>query len=266
MPRFVLARSLLAAGLLSSACHRERAHEPAARHPAAASIPEVIQWFLGEQVRGPRTSNRGTNLGIVKLELTGEAKHDGEPRPESCAPGLTSFLPAPTGTWLGLDESGQLLRHAGERWIPVPAKISLPPIRRLLGLALLASGLELLVTTKEGAHERLSVLTMTGDQITESRALDPATLGDRREALQRFDSSRCRERTRDCLHLTATETGTVLMREPELFDDRVEITTLGEGTVLDVRYADDAGTTIELLSTAACPAPTEPSGQPEAPP
>jgi hypothetical protein len=267
MPRFVLARSLLAAGLISSACHRERAPEPAAaRQPAAASIPEVIQWFLGEQVRGPRTSNRGTNLGIVTLDVTGEAKRVGEPRPGSCAPGLTSFLPTPAGPWLGLDETGRLLRYAGERWSAVPATISLPPIRRLLALMPLAAGVELLVTTKQGAHEWLVVLTMAGDEITDSRALDPATLGDRHAALQRFNSSRCREHTRDCLHLTITETGTVLMREPELFDDRIEITTLGEGTVLDARYADDAGTKIDLLSTAACPPATEPSEQPETPP
>jgi hypothetical protein len=235
-----------------------------ARQPAA-SIPAVIEWFLGEQVRGPRTSNRGHSLGIVTLDLTGEAKRDGELRPGSCAPGLTAFLPTHTGTWLGLDESGRLLRYAGEGWSAVPAKVPLSPIRRLLALAPLAAGVELLVTTKQGAQERLAVLTVAGDEITDSRPLDPAVLGDRRAALERFDGGRCLDHTRDCLHLTSTDAGTVLMREPVLFGDRVEITILDEGTVHDVRYADEAGTRIDLLSTAACPA-EEPSREPEAPP
>ncbi len=266
MSRFVLSRSLVAAGLLATACHRERAPAPVeARQTTVASIPAVIEWFLGEQVRGPRTSNRGASLGIVTLDLTGEAKHDGAPRPGSCAPGLTAFLPTHAGTWLGLDESGRLLRYAGESWSGVPTSIPLPPLRRLLASAPLAAGVELLVTTKQGAEERLAVLTMTGDEITDSRPLDPATLGDRQAALQRFDGGRCLDHTRDCLHLTSTDAGTVLMREPELFGDRVEITILDEGTIHDVRYADEAGTKIDLLSSAACPA-AEPSPEPEAPP
>jgi hypothetical protein len=266
MLRLALARSLLAAGLLATACHRERAPEPAAARPATvASIPAVIEWFLGEQVRGPRTSNRGTNLGIVTLDLTAEAKHGGELRPGSCAPGLIAFLPTHVGTWLGLDESGRLLRYAGERWSPVPVAIALPPIRRLLALAPQATGVELLVTTKQGAEERLAVLTMAGDEITDSRPLDPAELGDRQAALQRFDGGRCLDHTRDCLHLTSTDAGTVLMREPVLLGDRVEITVLDEGTVYDVRYADGPGTRIDLLSTAACPT-ADLSTEPEAPP
>ena len=266
MRRFVRARSLLAASLVVAACHRERAPEPAVpRQPSAVSLPEVIEWFLGVQVRGPRTSNRGASLGIVTLDLSGEAKHDGELRPGSCAAGLIAFLPTHAGTWLGLDESGRLLRYTDERWSPVPAKVPLPPLRRLLALAPLAAGIELLVTTKQGAEERLAVLSMTGDEITDRRPLDPATLGDRHAALQRFDGGRCLDRTRDCLHLTSTDAGTVLMREPVLFGDRVEITKLDDGTVHDVRYADEAGTKIDLLSTTACP-PAEPSGEPEAPP
>jgi hypothetical protein len=262
--------SALVAGVLLGACRRDapsKTPEPAAAPP---TTPEVIEWLLGEQTRGPRASNRGTNLGILTLDIATDAKAGpGTPRPQTCASGLVAFIPLPTrsGDWFGLDESGSLLRHSPDGWQPVPVSQPVPALTTLVAITGAPPRFELLVTLTKDHREHLAVLVIVNGQITGIQGVDLSALPDRRTTLQRYDSGRCVAGTRDCLHVTPLDEGAVLMREPELFGDRVEVTTFEEGTVRDVRYADAKGTKVDVLSPRACeaaPAPGGPSQQPEA--
>lgn len=230
--------------------------------------PEVIEWFLGEQTRGIRETNRKTNLGIFTIDVGADAPTDGELRPQSCAPGLVSFIPTPTrtGTWFGVDEEGHLLRYAGEGWTSVPSTVPIPSISKLLATSDAASPLELLVAVKRKNSEYLSVLVIANDEVTAVQDPDPSTLGDREAALFRFDSGRCIDDVHDCLHLTKTADGLMLMLEPELYGNRNELTTLDKDGVHDVRYADVKGTKIDVLTTHACVSLDDPSPESETPP
>lgn len=281
----VLVLSALTAATLAPACHRGPSTEPPPPPSEAPEVPEVIEWFLGERVRGgpssdeaelglvtmgTKTSDRGTNLGTLTANVAAESKGEGTPRPGSCAPGLISFIPVPTnpGVWLGANKTGQLLRYAGERWSPVHSKVALPPIAALLAFGTSASTLELLVVVKGAKREQLSRLTISGEAVTQVQSVDPSTLGDRKETLQRYRSSRCLEGFHDCLRLTSTDEGIVLSSEPRPNENWIIIAVLGKDGVRDVRYADAKGTTVDVLTTQACTLSKdgEDSGKPETPP
>ena len=273
MPRCsaALVFSALVAGVLAGACRHHQPSETPEPPPDPTTTPEVIEWLLGEQTRGPRTSNRGASLGILTLDLAAGAEATGTPRSNTCAAGLVAFIPLPSrsGDWFGLDESGRLLRHAAGGWVPVSAALPVPALTKLVAITGAPPRLELLVALTEGHRERLAVLLLVSGEITGIQGVDLSKLPDRRATLQRYDSGRCVAGTRDCLHVTPLDEGTVLMREPELFDDRVEVTTFEAGGVRDVRWADTAGTKVDVLSPRACeatPAPGSPSPQPEAVP
>ena len=99
--------TLLPAALLALACHpRKSPPPPASADPPA--IAEIVEWLVGEQLRGPKTSNRGTYLGIVTIPLSATSYDAHTLEPNSCAPSLVSFIPVP-GTsheWLAADTSG----------------------------------------------------------------------------------------------------------------------------------------------------------------
>lgn len=245
---------------ITSACRPAPPTSPTLTPPTA---PEVVEWLLGEQVRGPRTSNKGVYVGVVTLDLTSSPPTP-VAQPQTCAPDLVQLItPGRTGTWLALDSSGQLLQHASTGWSAVPSKLPLPPIAKLVASAGSPSRLELLVTVKDRGRE-LHLLTLRDGHVTLIQSIEPSTFRDRRDALQRWDSGRCVDRVRDCLHLTALDRDVVLMREPALFEPRVEVTTLPRDHVFDVRYANAAGTQVHVLTTEACP-PATPSVEPEAP-
>lgn len=250
---------LLAA--VTSAC---RPAPPTAPTHPPPTAPEVVEWLLGEQVRGPRTSNKGVYVGVVTLDLTSSPPAP-VAHPQTCAPELVQLVaPGRTGTWLALDASGQLLQQAPAGWSPVPSTLPLPPIAKLVASAGSPSRLELLVTVKDRGRE-LHLLTLMDGQVTGIQSIEPSTFRDRRDALQRWDSGRCVDRVRDCLHLTALDRDVVLMREPALFEPRVEVTTLPRDHVFDARYANAAGTKVHVLTTDACPPSPAPSPEPEAP-
>ncbi len=264
-----LAVPALAVAVLCGACrHGEPSRTPQSPTREPPTTPEVIEWLLGEQTRGPRTSNRGANLGILTLDLASGKEAAGAARPQTCAPGLVAFIPLPSrsGDWFGLDETGRLLRHGPDGWSPVPVARSMPALTKLLAITGSPSRLELLVALTKDHREHLAVLVLVGGRITDVQGVDLSALPDRRTALQRYDSGRCVAGTRECLHVTSTDEGTVVTREPGLFEDRVEVTTFEDGGVQDVRYADAAGTKIDVLSPQACAPTPEPSPQPEAAP
>ena len=68
--------------------------------------------------------------------------------------------------------------------------------------------------------------------------------------------------------MTPIDDGFMVTREPTLNSDRVEIPLPPDAHVQDVRYVDDAGTTLALLTQDACPKentpPTDPSADPAA--
>jgi hypothetical protein len=282
-----LVLSALAAITLAPACYRDPAPQPPLPPEATPEVPDVTEWFLGERVRGPKTSNRGIALGLLTIEATPDSKNaktsthatppaiptsqptaeqkaEGTLRPGSCAPGLVSFLPEPgrPNMWLGVDDSGQLLRYFAERWSPVRSKVPLPRLVALLGF----DGPSLLVVASHHHGEQLALLTFSGKVVTNHQIVDPASLGDRQAVLQRYRGGRCLEGFKSCLRITETDDGIVVSREPLPNEYYVTIATLGEDGVNDVRYADAKGTKIDVLTTRACVATTEPSTEPEARP
>ena len=253
---------LLAAAFLLAACHhakRSGPEDPTTVTAPPPTAPEVVEWLIGEQVRGTKTSNRG-HVGIATYELAATASPVYSPK--TCAD-LVQLIPIPTrsGTWLAIDASGQLVRYTEAGWSPMPTAkgITLPPIGKLIAFSRTKSAnLELLVSLED--HDReLSLLTLVGARVTGIQTIELSPYQDHRDTLQRYDSARCIEGTRDCLHLTAIDDGLVLMREPELFDNRVEVKVLLDPGTRDVRYADQAGTKIYVLTPAVCPAPPDPS-------
>lgn len=229
--------------------------------------PTVIEWFLG-QFRAPSTSNRSIHLGILTRPLKAAPSYASDPYPNSCAPGLVSFIPTPTANvWLATNDAGALFRYAGHGWSPVPSREPLPPLGKLLALGVPPDHpdqLELLVTLHDDSE--LSVLVLEGDTVTAQHPPAATELPDRRAALQRFDSGRCLGDARDCLHVTPIDDGFMVTREPSLNSDRVEIPLPPDAHVQDVRYADEAGTTLALLTQDACPEENTPPADPEAAP
>ena len=252
-PRPLLALALLAT-LTTPACH----HTPPPKPPSDTTAPEIVEWLLGEQVRGPKTSNRG-NVGVVIYDLSA-AEPTSTVLPNSCAPDLTRLIPTPdrSGTRFAIDESGQLLRYTGAGWSDVLA----PSIDELVAFSVASSRLELLVRTAENQRQ-LSLLTFEGDEIATIDQVELTTFYDRRETLQRYDSGRCLDGVSDCLHLVAIDGGLILMREPVLYENHEEVKLpLTEGA-RDVRYTDLAGTKIDVLTADACPSDekSEPSAE-----
>ncbi len=271
------ARQSLLALLVALACHPS----PPSSSPPTANFTaaEIIEWLLGERVRGPKTSNRGNSVGIVSYDLSG-AEPTTTVVPNSCAPDLLQIISARerAGTRFALDQSGGLFRLTDSGWWPVSSPTPLPLLDGLLGFRNNPSSLELLVHTPGEQHE-LTLLTFDGDDvaIVVVEPVDLATFHNRGETLQRFDSGRCLDGIRDCLHLVVADNSLVLMREPVLMSEYHEDTglPLGDG-VRDVRYADQAGTKLDVLTTDACrtngaelpsePEQPEPSREPEATP
>jgi hypothetical protein len=272
MPRALthILTALAAASLLTPApaC---RPGDPKPTDPPTAAIPPdpptVIEWFLG-QFRAPTTSNRRIHLGILTRPVKAAPSSASDPHPNSCAPGLVSFIPTPTANvWLATDDTGALFRYAGNGWSPVSVPRDLPPVGKLLALAVPPDHpdqLELLVTLHEDSE--LSVLVLVGDTVTTRHPPEAAQLPDRRAALERFDSGRCLGDARDCLHVTPIDDGFMVTCEPTLNTDRVEIPLPPGAHVQDVRYTDDAGTTLALLTPDACPTENAPPADPSADP
>lgn len=268
--RSTCAVALLLAVALLPACHHGKTETTP---PSDTTAPEVIEWLLGEQVRGPKTRNRG-HVGVVIYDLS-TAEPTATVLPGSCAPDLVRLIPTPerSGMRFALDEAGTLMRYTGTGWSPVLMPETLGTLDELLAFSTTTSDLELLV--RQASEQRqLTLLTFEGDQITRVTPVELGTFYDRRETLERYDSGRCLDGTRDCLHLVGVDGQLILMREPVLYDNRVEVSlALGEGT-RDIRYADTAGTKIDVLTTDACapadaPAPStdpDPAAQTEASP
>lgn len=254
LPRHaVLVLSLLAA-LATPGCHRNAT--PRSKALSNITAPQVIEWLLGGQVRGPKSSNRG-HVGVVIYDLSA-AKPTSDVLPDSCALGLTRIIPTPNraGTRFAINEAGQILRHNGAGWSAVPAPEPLPSIDELIAFSTASARLELLVRTTDDQRGFI-LLVFKGEEIAEIAEIDPTTFYDRRETLQRYDSGRCLDGVRDCLHLVAIDGDHILMREPELFDNHEELLPLDDGA-RDVRYASPDGTMLDVLTTAAC-APEEPT-------
>lgn len=234
------------------ACHCHNIAHPLAPTPEATA-PQIIEWLLGEQVRGPKTSNRG-HVGIVIYDLTAS---NSTPfiLPNSCGTALVRLIPTPEreGTRLAINESGQLLRYASTDvgWLPVPSPVPLPPLDELVAFSTASARLELLVRIA-GERDRLTRLTFEGDKITAVDLVDSTTFRDRRETLQHYDSGRCLDSIRDCLHLIAKSGSSIVLREPVLSGNREEVRlSLGTG-VRDIRYTNISGTKLDVLTTDAC--------------
>jgi hypothetical protein len=257
-----------AAALLALACHREEQSKTAEPPPDPPEVAEIVEWLVGEQVRAPKTQNR--SLGIVTIDLL-DAKSlgDGTLQPGSCAASLASIIPIPgtTDEWLGADETSTLYRYAGQRWIPMPTRVDLVPMAKLLAVAKVAGGLLLLIH-KKGDNEQLWQLTLTGSMITKIQRVDRTGFSTRRATLEIYDSRRCLEGVLDCLHLTSIGKDVVLSREPETYAFWETIMELGDTGARDVRYMDKEGKKVGVLVAAPCepPAPaTPPATAPAAP-
>lgn len=242
---------------------------PPSPPPDPPSVAEVVEWLVGEQLRGPKTSNRGTNVGIVTIPLVKGYLPPDALVPGSCAPELVSFIPIPgaAGEYLAVDAAGQLFRLAGGEWSAVQSKMELPPIAKLLGFQITTdpsrAARELLVYKKDDGAQ-LWQLTLVGGVVVGLSTVDLATFTKRAAALERFDSRRCIDRTRDCLHLTAITNDVVLSREPTIYADWDPLMELGNTDARDVRYLDDEGKEVSLLIAAPCD-PAAPASVPSAP-
>lgn len=242
---------------------------PPAPPPDPPSVAEVVEWLVGEQLRGPKTSNRGTNVGIVTIPLALGYVPPDTLVPGSCAPELVSFIPVPgtAGEYLAVDAAGQLFRLAGGEWSAVQSEVELRPIAKLLGFQITTdpsrAARELLVYEKDDGAQ-LWQLTLVGGVVVGRSTVDLATFTKRAAALERFDSRRCTDRTRNCLHLTAFDNGVVLSGESILYANWKPLMELGNTGARDVRYLDDEGKEVSLLIAAPCN-PTAPASVPNAP-
>lgn len=271
----VLVLAVLAAVPITATCRSDGPPLPRGEGSTSSTVPEistpeVIEWFLGEQVRGSKPSNRKTHLGIITFDVSNDTDPSAKSivHPNSCVEGLVSFIPTPTrdGVWFGIDERGKLLRYAGAGWAVMPATVTIPPIGKLLAFSNRWKRLNLLVAVLKDNREYLSVLIIANGQVVDLKSPDPLGFGDRHAALQEFDSGRCVGGVRDCLHLTRVDDDLVIMREPELYAVRSEVATLEAGRTRDVRYANIEGTKVDVLTTDACPSAGERRSDTEAPP
>lgn len=238
---------------------------PSAPSSSLSDAPILIEWLLDEQVRGRKTTNKGTNLGVLTRDLKGEAKDTWTLRPNSCKSNLAAFLPfdEQAEVLLGIDKEGLLYRYEGDGWSPVPSVVSIPKIGRLLGVARFFAYDEVLVTLEVDNRQELALLSFSQGQVVYRHLPDAARLGaDRDDALHRFRSARCTDVVRNCLHLTEIDDAVALMLEPELYDNRVELDMLEKGQIKDVRYANPEGTRIDVLTTEGCNDADEPEPAP----
>lgn len=241
-----------AAAALALACHP--ATPKTAAPPPVPSIAEVVEWLVGEQVRSPKTSNRG--VGLILLDIDAKALGEGTLAPGSCAPDIVSVIPIPRAAdeWLGVDETPTLHRYSTEGWAPVPSSVSLPPLAKLLSIARDADGSLRVLVVEKGGSKQLRQLTLSGGMVTGTQSIDPASFRDRRATLEAHDSRRCRGLD-DCLHLTSIGSDVVLSVEPKLYGFWETKMELGATGARDVRYAREDGTTIGLLIAQPCDAP-----------
>ncbi|MCX4246480.1 hypothetical protein [Paraliomyxa miuraensis] len=262
-----LTRALWLVATLTLACRHARPTAPAAPSSAMpTTTPEVIEWLLGGQVRGPKTRHRG-DVGIATYDLSqASAQPTLTFHPETCASDLVQIISTPTrsGTRFAIDKAGHLLRHTSSGWSTVPSTKPLPSIGKLVAFSTATTTpthLELLVSLQ--SHDRKLFLLILHDyRVTGIQPVDLHGFRDRRSTLQRWDSGRCVEGVRNCLHLVSADGRNILVREPRLFDHHEELpVTLGKG-VRDVRYADAAGIKLDVLTPDAC-TPTATS-EPEA--
>jgi hypothetical protein len=166
-----------------------------------------------------------------------------------------------------VDVSGQLFRFTGRQWSAVPSEVALRPIAKLLGFQITTdpsrAARELLVYEKDDGAQ-LWQLTLVGGVVVGRSTVNLATFTKRAAALERFDSRRCIDRIRDCLHLTAITRDVVLSREPTIHANWEPLAELGDTGARDVRYLDDEGKEVSLLIAAPCN-PVEPSPAPSTP-
>jgi hypothetical protein len=243
--------------LLALACRPSKAPDEPDPPAEPPSIAEVVEWLVGEQLRGTKTSPHGPSLGIVTLPLTAGSLDEGTLQPGSCAPELVSFIPMP-GTksdWLAVDKSGALLRYSGKGWAPVASKLALPPIAKLLGFAGTTNPPRELLVYKHGDNEQLWQLTFFEDVIVDQKPIGRRMFSKRAAALEQFDSRRCLERTRNCLHLTVVDEVVHLGREPELYANWEPVMDLGKTAARDVRYIDSKGKKVGVLVASKCESP-----------
>lgn len=250
-----------AATLLALACKPAAPVESPTPPPDPPSVAEVVEWLVGEQMRGTKTSKRGTSVGIVTIPLVAKSLDEGTLAPGSCIPELVSFISVPgtTDEWLAVDATGKLLRYANHAWAPVQSKVALPPIAKLLGFPREASPARELFVSKKGDGKRLWQLSFVEDVVVGLTAVDPSVFSKRLAALERIDSRRCLERTRSCLQLAALGDDRVLGREPTLYANWEMLMELGNTGARDVRYADAKGEIVGLLISAPCDPPAMPA-------
>ena len=221
---------------------------------------------MGEQLRGPKTSNRGTYLGIVIIPLSATSYDAHTLEPNSCAPSLVSFIPVP-GTsheWLAADTSGLLLRYSGSGWAAVATKVALPPVAKLLGFSGTSHASQELLVQKKDDDDRLWQLTFFEGVVIGVQAVGRENFTKRAGALQRVDSRRCLG-DHDCLHLVAIDKEVFLEREPVLYDNWVEIFNLKDAGARDVRYLDPQGKAVSLLVSKPCDPPAADPATPDPP-
>jgi len=243
----------LSAALLALACHPQEPPAPPADPPALA---EIVEWLVGEQLRGSKTSNRGTNLGIVTISLSAASYDAHTFERDSCAPNLVSFIPVPATAheWLAADAAGLLLRYSSNGWAAVQTKVALPPIAKLLGFSGTSYASYELLVQKKDDDEQLWQLTFFEGVVIGVQGIGRENFTKRAGALQRIDSRRCLS-DRDCLHLVAIDKEVILEREPVLYDNWMEIFNLRDARARDVRYLDSQGKTISLLVEKPCDPP-----------
>jgi hypothetical protein len=269
--RLHLLSSLAITTTLALACH-PREPSKAVDPPAPPSIAEIVEWLVGEQVRSPKTSNRG--VGLVILDFDAKALGEGTLAPGSCAPSIVSVISIPRtpDEWLGVDETPTLHRYSRDGWTAVPSKIRLRPLGKLLAIAHGSDGSLLVLVYEKGDNKQLWQLTLSAGAVTGIQAVEPKSFRDRRTTLAAYDSGRCRGLD-DCLHLTSIGQDVVLSVEPKPYDFWQTKLELGPTGARDVRYVGDDGKKIGLLIAEPCKPPADatppaatPSPATEAPP
>lgn len=241
------------AGLLALACHPEATRTPEPP-PDPPEIAEIVEWLVGEQVRSPKTSNRG--VGLVLLDIDAKALGAGTLAPNSCAPDIVSVIPIPrtSDEWLGVDESPALHRYSRAGWAVVPSRISLPPLAKLLSIARDTDGTLRVLVYKQGDNKQLHQLTLAGGVVTSVQSIDHTSFRDRRATLEAYQSGRCLGLD-DCLHLTSIGKDVVLSVEPKMYGFWETKIELGDTGARDVRYVGEGGKKIGLLVAEPCKPP-----------
>lgn len=254
-----------ATALLPLACHPEPTKAPVPP-PDPPEIAEIVEWLVGEQVRSPKTSNRG--VGLVILDIDAKALGAGTLAPGSCAPDIVSVIPIPrtSDEWLGVDESPTLHRYANAGWTPVPSKVTLPPLAKLLSIARDPDGTLRALVYKQGDSKQLYQLTLSANVVTGIQSIDRTSFRNRRTTLEAYDSHRCLGLD-DCLHLTSIGKDVVLSVEPKMYGFWETKIELGPTGARDVRYVGEGGKKIGLLIAEPCepPAPVDPPTSETAP-